>query len=144
MSIAGIAKEVATISVSAIVFGDELTPLNITGVAVTVCGESRHHLVRTGFARAPRLSWISQDSYHSVGIGLFTHHNYRKRLQSDIPLDPHGQPLDPEDDAGLGQGSIALRDSYRERSDGHSDSGTAAVRSRYHLAVTYTEASNVY
>jgi solute carrier family 35 protein C2 len=56
MSIAGIAKEVATISVSAIVFGDELTPLNITGVAVTVCGESRHHFVRTGFAQAPRLS----------------------------------------------------------------------------------------
>ncbi|KAI0288116.1 triose-phosphate transporter family-domain-containing protein [Russula brevipes] len=115
MSIAGMAKEVATISVSAIVFGDELTPLNITGVAVTVCG-----------------------------IGLFTHHNYRKRLQSDIPLDPHGQPLDPEDDAGLGQGSIALRDSYHARSDGHFDSGTAAVRSRYHLAVPYAEAPDVY
>jgi solute carrier family 35 protein C2 len=39
MSIAGIAKEVATISASALLFGDELTPLNITGVAVTVCGE---------------------------------------------------------------------------------------------------------
>ena len=39
MSIAGIAKEVATISVSALLFGDELTPLNITGVAVTVCGK---------------------------------------------------------------------------------------------------------
>jgi solute carrier family 35 protein C2 len=42
MSIAGIAKEVATISTSALLFGDELTPLNITGVAVTVCGESTH------------------------------------------------------------------------------------------------------
>jgi solute carrier family 35 protein C2 len=40
MSIAGIAKEVATISASALLFGDELTPLNITGVAVTVCGKS--------------------------------------------------------------------------------------------------------
>ncbi len=39
MSIAGIAKEVATISVSTLLFGDELTPLNITGVAVTVCGK---------------------------------------------------------------------------------------------------------
>jgi solute carrier family 35 protein C2 len=39
MSIAGIAKEVATISSAAVVFGDELTPLNITGVAITVCGE---------------------------------------------------------------------------------------------------------
>jgi len=38
MSIAGIAKEVSTITVSAWVFGDELTPLNITGVGITVSG----------------------------------------------------------------------------------------------------------
>lgn len=38
MSIAGIAKEVTTITISAWFFGDELTPLNITGVAITVCG----------------------------------------------------------------------------------------------------------
>jgi hypothetical protein len=49
MSIAGIAKEVATISTSALLFGDELTPLNITGVAVTVCGESTHYLVGPQF-----------------------------------------------------------------------------------------------
>lgn len=39
MSIAGIAKEVTTIAVSAIVFGDELTPLNITGVSITIAGK---------------------------------------------------------------------------------------------------------
>lgn len=39
MSIAGIAKEVTTISVSAWFFGDQLSPLNITGAAITVCGE---------------------------------------------------------------------------------------------------------
>lgn len=38
MSIAGIAKEVTTISISAWFFGDKLTPLNITGVAITACG----------------------------------------------------------------------------------------------------------
>lgn len=38
MSIAGIAKEVSTITISAWLFGDELTPLNITGVAITICG----------------------------------------------------------------------------------------------------------
>lgn len=38
MSIAGIAKEVTTISISAWFFGDQLTPLNIVGVAITVCG----------------------------------------------------------------------------------------------------------
>lgn len=39
MSIAGIAKEVTTISISSWFFGDQLTPLNIVGVAITVCGE---------------------------------------------------------------------------------------------------------
>jgi len=40
MSIAGIAKEVSTISISAWVFGDQLTELNIVGVVITVCGKS--------------------------------------------------------------------------------------------------------
>lgn len=38
MSVAGILKEVTTISVSAWVFGDRLTPLNMTGVFVAFCG----------------------------------------------------------------------------------------------------------
>jgi len=38
MSIAGIAKEVTTITISAWFFGDQLTPLNVTGVSITICG----------------------------------------------------------------------------------------------------------
>jgi hypothetical protein len=38
MSIAGILKEVTTITVSAWVFGDELTTLNILGVGITFVG----------------------------------------------------------------------------------------------------------
>jgi hypothetical protein len=38
MSITAVAKEVTTIMVSAVVFGDELTPLNVTGVGLTICG----------------------------------------------------------------------------------------------------------
>ena len=40
LSIAGIAKEVTTIIAAAWFFGDELTPLNITGVGITVIGAS--------------------------------------------------------------------------------------------------------
>jgi hypothetical protein len=58
MSIAGIAKEVATISASALLFGDELTPLNITGVAVTVCGEFADSLYWCRFSAAPCLCSI--------------------------------------------------------------------------------------
>ncbi|CAK5265574.1 unnamed protein product [Mycena citricolor] len=68
MSIAGIAKEVTTISMSAVVFGDPLTFLNMVGVAVTICG-----------------------------IALFTYHKYRKSLESDLPLDAHGNPVDLDD-----------------------------------------------
>ncbi|KAG7090946.1 hypothetical protein E1B28_010017 [Marasmius oreades] len=67
MSIAGIAKEVTTITISAWFFGDQLTPLNITGVAITVCG-----------------------------IVLFTYHKYRKSLESTVPLDGHGNPINLE------------------------------------------------
>jgi hypothetical protein len=38
MSIAGIFKEVTTITISAWVFGDELTSLNILGVGITSIG----------------------------------------------------------------------------------------------------------
>ncbi|KAJ7502848.1 triose-phosphate transporter family-domain-containing protein [Mycena galericulata] len=69
MSIAGIAKEVTTISISAAVFGDSLTPLNITGVAITVCG-----------------------------IALFTYHKYRKSLETAVPLDAHGNPISIDQD----------------------------------------------
>ncbi|GBE81470.1 Uncharacterized transporter [Sparassis crispa] len=65
MSIAGIAKEVTTITISAWVFGDELTPLNITGVAVTACG-----------------------------IALYTYHKYRKSMDASVPLDAHGNPVE--------------------------------------------------
>lgn len=49
MSIAGIAKEVTTITISAWFFGDELTPLNITGVAITVCGPFQTRIILFGF-----------------------------------------------------------------------------------------------
>ncbi|KAI0695942.1 triose-phosphate transporter family-domain-containing protein [Cerioporus squamosus] len=77
MSIAGIAKEVTTIICAAWFFGDELTPLNITGVAITACG-----------------------------IALYTYHKYKKSMQKDVALDPHGNPL--EDDGDLSGEGVAL------------------------------------
>ncbi|TFK25559.1 triose phosphate transporter [Coprinopsis marcescibilis] len=68
MSIAGIAKEVSTITISAWFFGDKLTVLNLTGVGITVCG-----------------------------IGLFTYHKYRKSMESTVPLDGHGNPVADSD-----------------------------------------------
>ncbi|KAF8322169.1 TPT-domain-containing protein, partial [Clavulina sp. PMI_390] len=64
MSVAGIFKEVTTISLSAWVFGDEITPVNMVGVGITF-----------------------------IGIGLFTHHKYLKSVHSSTPLDAHGNPI---------------------------------------------------
>ncbi|KAI0790716.1 triose-phosphate transporter family-domain-containing protein [Abortiporus biennis] len=81
MSIAGIAKEVTTITVSAWFFGDELTPLNITGVAITVCG-----------------------------IALFTYHKYRKSLDSPVPLDAHGNPIAASSQDEFGRSSTDVEE----------------------------------
>jgi hypothetical protein len=57
----------------------------------------------------------------------YTHHKYRKRLESDVALDAHGQPLDPDDEAVLGEEGIALRDQCGPTSGGYTDHGTAVV-----------------
>ncbi|CAE6441320.1 unnamed protein product [Rhizoctonia solani] len=56
MSVAGIFKEVTTISLSAVVFGDRLNELNIIGVAITI-----------------------------LGIALFTFHKYKKSVDKNGP-----------------------------------------------------------
>jgi len=40
MAVSGIFKEVATISASALVFGDQLTALNLIGALIAFCGVS--------------------------------------------------------------------------------------------------------
>jgi len=82
MSIAGIAKEVSTILISSWFFGDKLTLLNAAGVAITVCGMSEYIF---GFP--------DKLGYMVSGIGLFTHHKYRKSIESKVPLDVHGNPI---------------------------------------------------
>lgn len=41
-------------------------------------------------------TWVS-------GIGLFTHHKYRKSIESKVPLDAHGNPM-AEVDERVGPG----------------------------------------
>ncbi|WRT67304.1 uncharacterized protein IL334_004272 [Kwoniella shivajii] len=72
LSIAGIFKEVSTISISAWVFGDQLTGLNIIGVVITVCG-----------------------------IALYSYHKYQKSISSTVELDAHGNPVKEDDTAPL-------------------------------------------
>lgn len=64
LSVAGIFKEVTTISISAWIFGDELTPINIVGVVVTVCG-----------------------------IALFSFHKYQKSISQTVEIDEAGRAI---------------------------------------------------
>ncbi|KAJ7072553.1 TPT-domain-containing protein [Mycena amicta] len=111
MSIAGIAKEVTTISISAALFGDNLTPLNITGVAITVSG-----------------------------IGLFTYHKYRKLLETTVPLDAHGNPISIEElGDGRTLGHVELDETARltrssDEFDGDSDDATFPNRTLFSAA----------
>ncbi|WVF72026.1 hypothetical protein IAT40_006838 [Kwoniella sp. CBS 6097] len=72
LSIAGIFKEVSTISISAWVFGDQLTSLNIVGVVITI-----------------------------GGIALYSFHKYQKSISNTVELDAHGNPVKEDDTAPL-------------------------------------------
>ncbi|PBK81994.1 TPT-domain-containing protein [Armillaria gallica] len=127
MSIAGIAKEVTTITISAWFFGDELTPLNITGVAITVCGTSSS-------PNCPHLDCLRYSKYYS-GIVLFTYHKYRKSIDSPVPLDAHGNPILSDEeflDGDRGQ-HVHLGDSLpltiaRGSGEFHGDNSSAGSR----------------
>lgn len=90
MSIAGVAKEATTIGAAAVVFGDELTPLNITGVGITIAGVFfSPHVMSFGTWRLIRVL--------PPGICLYTYHKYRKSIDSQLPLDGDGNPISDED-----------------------------------------------
>ncbi|WVQ78542.1 hypothetical protein IAT38_000628 [Cryptococcus sp. DSM 104549] len=72
LSIAGIFKEVSTISISAWVFGDQLTTFNIIGVVITI-----------------------------TGIALYSFHKYQKSISSTVELDSHGRPIQSDDSSPL-------------------------------------------
>ena len=103
MSIAGIAKEVTTITISAWFFGDELTPLNITGVGITVCG-----------------------------IALFTYHKYRKSISSEVALDANGNAVLVEDD-GLHSRRATERGNDLEMADRLRTASLDTPEDRHHL-----------
>lgn len=95
MSIAGIFKEVTTILISTWVFGDQLTPINITGVVITICGKFTLCIpVRQPARSLPLLpSHTHPVILFLTGIALFTYHKYRKSIDSPVPLDAHGNPI---------------------------------------------------
>lgn len=77
-------------SASALLFGDELTPLNATGIAIAFCGQSETLLSFPQFYR-------NIFFFVCPGIVLFTYHKYSKSLESTVPVDTHGNPVEEDD-----------------------------------------------
>jgi solute carrier family 35 protein C2 len=44
-----------------------------------------------------------------LGIALFTWHKYKKALDSPVPLDPHGNPIE-EEEVLVGNGHLELEE----------------------------------
>lgn len=85
-SIVGIFKEVATISLSAWVFGDEMTPLKITGVGVTV-----------------------------GGIALYSYHKYRRTVEGAERAEGYARVREEEEVFALGGDADEDEEDERER-----------------------------
>jgi solute carrier family 35 protein C2 len=68
LSICGIFKEVVTISAAAIVFGDPLTPINISGLCVTILSIAAYNYIKIKrMRREAREETVSAAAYVPVG-----------------------------------------------------------------------------
>ena len=63
LSIAGIFKEVVTISAAAIVFGDTMTPINIVGLLVTIAAIAAYNYIKITKMRREAISTVHQEHF---------------------------------------------------------------------------------
>lgn len=94
LSIAGIFKEVVTISVSTLVFDDKLTPINISGLFVTIGAICAYNWIKIKKMR---------EEAHTDAHG-------RSHIDSDLSS-PSSSGTDVEDDGGEETGLLAARSS---------------------------------
>jgi solute carrier family 35, member C2 len=79
LSICGIFKEVLTISTASVVFGDELTPINATGLIVTIATIAAYNVIKVRKMRED----AKLDAHHMV---------YNQEYAPVLSTDPDTQP----------------------------------------------------
>lgn len=94
LSIAGIFKEVVTISTATLVFDDKLTPINISGLFVTIGAICAYNWIKINKMRAD-----AQNDVHQ-----------RSHIEPDLSS-PSSSGTDIEDDEGEETGLLAARSS---------------------------------
>ncbi|KAI1334007.1 triose-phosphate transporter family-domain-containing protein [Xylariaceae sp. FL0016] len=72
LSIAGIFKEVVTISAAALVFDDKLTPINISGLLVTICAIGAYNYIKLSKMREEAAKDAHVKGYQSAQSGSST------------------------------------------------------------------------
>lgn len=94
LSIAGIFKEVVTISTATLVFDDKLTPINISGLCVTIGAICAYNWIK--------ISKMRQEAQKSV--------HDRSHIDPDLSS-PSSSETDAEDEGGEETGLLAARQS---------------------------------
>ncbi|XP_023027283.1 solute carrier family 35 member C2 [Leptinotarsa decemlineata] len=84
LAIAGIFKEVVQLVLAVQWNGDELSPLNVVGLTVCMCGISFHviHKIRTQPSRTPKRSYEVENEHHEIGEYLINE-NVQLSSESD-------------------------------------------------------------
>lgn len=100
LSIAGIFKEVVTISTATLVFDDKLTPINISGLFVTIGAICAYNWIKISKMRQE-----AQSDVHS-----------RSHIDADL-LSPSSSETDAEDDGGEETGLLAARHDLDQSDD---------------------------
>ncbi|KAG6031766.1 hypothetical protein E4U41_007442 [Claviceps citrina] len=93
LSIAGIFKEVVTISVASVVFDDKLTPINLVGLAMTIAAIAAYNYVK--------ISKMRQEAQAEI----------HERYTSAVPITPmglHGSGSDVENDESTEESAALL------------------------------------
>jgi solute carrier family 35, member C2 len=71
LSIAGIFKEVVTISAAALVFGDTMTPINIVGLVVTIAAIAAYNYLKITKMRQEAQTTIHREHVQAVSADRF-------------------------------------------------------------------------
>ncbi|KAK4454757.1 hypothetical protein QBC34DRAFT_392543 [Podospora aff. communis PSN243] len=98
LSIAGIFKEVVTISAAAIVFGDTMTPINVVGLVITICAIAAYNYIKISKMRSE-----AQSDVHRLHVQAATEpvERFSSPTRSSSGNNSDGEGDDDAEDRGL-------------------------------------------
>lgn len=122
LSVAGIFKEVATILLSTLVFHDQLTPINITGLCVALSGIAGYNYIKYRAYKEKEKELLRSEVSESAAAGAASHSssssmngNYRAARSHEDDVEGQFQLVGAEDlessdddeDENMGRGASA-------------------------------------